>query len=65
MGKEYDVGLGAILALLGMILLLVANFNRRAVRRRGASVSQILLARWGAVAAFCLLGLGLVFLLRR
>lgn len=66
MDNNYELGLGAIIALMGMILLLVANFNRRAARRRPRETpAQGLLSRWGAIIAFGLIALGLVLLLKK
>jgi len=66
MSKEYEMGLGAIIALLGMIFLLVANYNRRTARRSPrVTPAQAFLARWGALAAFGLLAVGLLLLLKK
>ena len=66
MSKEYEMGLGAIIALVGMIFLLVANFNRRAARRSPrVTPAQAFLARWGAIAAFGFLAVGLLLLLKK
>jgi|GEM_PF-5918702 len=58
------MGMGEIIVLVGMILLLVANFHRRAARRRGGA-REAAVGRWGAVIAFCCLGLGLLLLLKK
>ncbi len=66
MGKEYEMGLGAIIALVGMIFLLISNFNRRAARRSPrATPVQVFLGRWGAIAAFSLIAVGLLLLLKK
>ncbi|MGQ9920629.1 MAG: hypothetical protein ACUVRZ_04790 [Desulfobacca sp.] len=66
MGKDYEMGLGAIIALVGMIFLLIANFNRRAARRRPrVTPAQTFLAHWGAIAAFGFLAVGLLLLLKK
>ncbi len=66
MEKEYEMGIGAIIALIGMIVLLVANFNRRAARRRPrVTPIQGFFSRWGPIAAFGLIAVGLLLLLRK
>lgn len=66
MQTEQGMGLGALLALAGMILLLVANFQRRAGRRRPRGAAPPgLIARWGGIVAFGLMALGLLFMLRK
>lgn len=58
--------LGAGLALLGMILLLVANVNRQAARRRKRwTPRDIFIQRWVTLAAYTLIAFGLLFFLRR
>lgn len=57
---------GAALALIGMVLLLVANLNRQAIRRRRQWTSRdIFIQRWGTLAAYTLIAFGLLFFLRR
>jgi hypothetical protein len=57
---------GSVIALLGMILLLLANLNRRAARKRKVwSSRDIFLQKWGVLAAYALIGFGLMLLLRR
>ncbi len=58
--------LGAGLALLGLILLVLANLNRQAARRRKQwTARDIFIQRWGTLAAYTLLAFGLLFFLRR
>ena len=58
--------LGSVFALIGMILLLMTNLNRRAARRRKIwTRTDVLLQKWGSLAAYALIALGLLFLLRR
>jgi hypothetical protein len=58
--------LGAILALIGMVLLLAVNFNRRAARKRKLwTKTDVLLQKWGSLGAYALIAFGLLFLLRR
>jgi|YNPBryBLVA2012_1023415.scaffolds.fasta_scaffold71847_1 hypothetical protein len=64
MEPEFRLSTGTIIVLVGMILLLVANFYRRAARRRGGG-REAFLGRWGAVIAFCCLGVGLLLLLKK
>jgi hypothetical protein len=57
---------GSIIALLGMVLLLLVNLNRRAARRRPIWTRTDMVAqKWGALLAYALIALGLLFLLRR
>jgi hypothetical protein len=58
--------LGSILALIGMILLLTVNLNRRAARRRKIwTKTDVLMQKWGSLGAYALIAMGLLFLLRR
>ncbi len=58
--------LGSIIALLGMILLLLVNFNRRAARRRKIwTKTDVFLQKWGSVGAYGLIAVGLLLVLRR
>lgn len=58
--------IGSVIALLGMIMLLLANLNRRAARRRKVwSSRDIFIQRWVTLVAYALIGLGLMLLLRR
>ena len=58
--------IGSVIALLGMILLLLANLNRRAARKRKIwNTRDIFLQKWGVLVAYALIGLGLMLLLRR
>jgi hypothetical protein len=58
--------LGAIIALIGMVLLLVVNLNRRAARRRKIwTKTDVFLQKWGSLGAYGLIAVGLLFLLRR
>lgn len=64
--KQYEMGIGAIIALVGMIVLLVANFHRRAARRRPRLTGfPLFFHRWGALIAFGLMALGLLLLLKK
>ncbi len=57
---------GSVIALIGMILLLMANLNRRAARRRTIwTKTDVVVQKWGALAAYALIAVGLLFLLRR
>jgi hypothetical protein len=57
---------GSIIALLGMVLLLLVNLNRRSARRRPIwTRTDMVVQKWGALAAYALIALGLLFLLRR
>jgi hypothetical protein len=57
---------GSILALIGMILLLMVNLNRRAARRRKIwTKTDVIIQKWGSVGAYALIAVGLLFLLRR
>ena len=57
---------GSVIALLGMILLLLANLNRRSARKRRVWTSRdVFIQKWVALAAYALIGLGLMLLLRR
>jgi hypothetical protein len=58
--------LGSIFALIGMILLLMVNLNRRAARQRRIwTKTDVIIQKWGALAAYALIAVGLLFLLRR
>lgn len=58
--------LGTALALLGMILLIIANLNRRAARGRKIwTRTDVLIQKWVPLAAYTLIALGLLLLLRR
>ncbi len=58
--------LGAVVALLGMVLLLLVNFNRRSARRRKIwTRTDVLIQKWGSLAAYALIALGLLVSLRR
>jgi hypothetical protein len=58
--------LGTIFAFIGMILLLVVNLNRRAARKRRIwTRTDVILQKWGALVAYALIAVGLLFLLRR
>ena len=58
--------LGSIIALIGMVLLLVVNLNRRAARRRRMwTRTDVLLQKWGSLGAYGLIAVGLLLLLRR
>lgn len=62
---EYS-SFGSILALVGMVLLLLVNLNRRSARRRKIwTRTDILLQKWGSLVAYGLIALGLLLLLRR
>ncbi len=66
MQTEQGMGLGALLALMGMILLLVANFQRRAGRRRPRGAAPPgLIARWGGIVALGLIALGLFLMIKK
>jgi hypothetical protein len=57
---------GSIIALVGMILLLVVNLNRRAARqRKNWTKRDVVIQKWGAVLAYAFIALGLLFLLRQ
>jgi uncharacterized membrane protein YidH (DUF202 family) len=58
--------LGSLLALVGMLLLLTVNLNRRAARKRKMwTKTDVLLQKWGGMVAYALIAFGLLFLLRR
>ncbi|AEB08193.1 hypothetical protein [Desulfobacca acetoxidans] len=58
--------LGSLLALIGMILLLVVNFNRRSARRRRVwTGTDIAVQKYGSLVAYAILALGLLLLLGR
>jgi hypothetical protein len=58
--------LGTVAALIGMILLLCTNLNRRAARGRKIwTRTDVLIQRWGSLAAYALIAVGLLLLLRR
>jgi hypothetical protein len=57
---------GSVIALLGMVLLLLVNLNRRAARRRPIwTRTDVVVQKWGALGAYALIAVGLLFLLRR
>jgi hypothetical protein len=58
--------LGAVIALMGLVLLLFTNLNRRAARRRHIwTPTDVFIQKWGSLAAYALIAVGLLFLLRR
>ncbi len=58
--------LGSIIALVGMVLLLLVNLNRRAARRRKMwTKTDVLLQKWGSLGAYGLIAVGLLLVLRR
>lgn len=58
--------LGAVVALLGMFLLLFVNFKRRSARRRRVwTRTDVLIQKWGSLAAYALIALGLLAALRQ
>ncbi|MFP3867454.1 MAG: hypothetical protein ACLFUU_04715 [Desulfobacteraceae bacterium] len=59
--------LGSLLALIGMIILLVNNFKRRAARRRQVRMSPQALAwqKWGTIVASVLIFFGLYLMIGR
>jgi hypothetical protein len=57
---------GAVVALIGMVLLLITNLNRRRARQRKIwTRTDVVIQKWGALAAYALIAAGLLFLLRR
>lgn len=57
--------LGIIVALIGMILVLLVNLNRRAARRRKIwTKTDVFLQKWGSLGAYALIALGLLLALR-
>jgi hypothetical protein len=62
---EYST-FGSILALIGMILLLVVNLNRRAARQRKMwTRTDVFLQKWGSLGAYGLIAAWLLLFLRR
>ncbi|MDD3581923.1 MAG: hypothetical protein PHW74_12990 [Desulfobacca sp.] len=59
--------LGSLLALIGMIILLVNNFQRRSFRRRQVKMSSQALAmqKWGTIVASVLIFVGLYLMIGR
>lgn len=58
--------LGSTIALIGMVLLLMVNLNRRAARRRQLwTRTDVFLQKWGSLAAYGLIALGLLLAIRR
>jgi hypothetical protein len=58
--------LGSVIALIGMILLLMANLNRRAARRRKVwTKTDVAIQRWATLVAYALIAIGLLLLLGR
>ncbi|MBM4288946.1 MAG: hypothetical protein FJ135_12545 [Deltaproteobacteria bacterium] len=58
--------LGSLIALIGMILLLFINLKRQAARRRKVwTRTDVALQKWGSLAAYALIALGLMLLFRR
>lgn len=58
--------LGSIIILIGMVLLLVVNLNRRAARQRKIwTRTDVLLQKWGSLGAYALIAVGLLLVLRR
>jgi hypothetical protein len=58
--------LGSILAIIGMALMLMVNLNRGAARKRQVwTRTDMLLQKWGSLAAYALIAFGLLFLLKR
>jgi hypothetical protein len=56
---------GSIIALVGMILLLVVNLNRRAARQRKSwTKADMAIQKWGALIAYAFIAVGLLLLLR-
>jgi hypothetical protein len=57
---------GGVIALIGMVLLLITNLNRRAARQRKIwTRTDVIIQKWGGLSAYALIALGLLFLLRR
>jgi hypothetical protein len=57
---------GSMAALIGMILLLITNLNRRAARQRKIwTRTDVNIQKWGSLAAYALIAVGLLLLLRR
>jgi hypothetical protein len=58
--------LGSLTALIGMILLLVANLNRRNARQRKIwTRTDVIIQKWVTLVAYALIALGLMLLLGR
>jgi hypothetical protein len=58
--------LGSVIALIGMILLLMANLNRRAARRRKVwTRTDVAIQKWATLVAYALIAIGLLLLLGR
>lgn len=58
--------LGSILALMGMIIMFLANINRRAARRRKVwTRTDVIMQKWGTLVAYALIAGGLLLLLGR
>jgi hypothetical protein len=58
--------LGSVTALIGMILLLITNLNRRAARQRQVwTRTDVVIQKWGSLTAYAFIAVGLLFLLRR
>ncbi len=58
--------LGSVIALIGMIMLLIANLNRRTARRRKVwTRTDVIVQKWGTLAAYALIAVGLMLLLGR
>lgn len=57
---------GSLFALIGMILLLVINLTRRSARQKKSwTKTDVVIQKWGALAAYALIAMGLLLLLRR
>lgn len=61
------MGMGPIIALVGLILLLVTNLQRQSARKQKAQVSSFTLGwvKWGSLAAYLLIMIGLVIMMGR
>jgi hypothetical protein len=61
------MGMGPIIALIGLILLLVTNLQRQAARKHKSQASSFTLAwvKWGSLAAYLLIMIGLLIMTGR
>jgi hypothetical protein len=65
---EYpNMGMGPIIALIGLILLLATNLQRQSARKHKSQVSSFTLGwlKWGSLAAYLLIMIGLLIMTGR
>ena len=65
---EYsNMGMGPIIALIGLILLLVTNLQRQSARKHRSQVNSFTLGwlKWGSLAAYLFIMIGLLIMIGR